>query len=173
MFSGKYQIHTEFGNSLLFKAGKSITRVEYVKHWLDDVTPLLQIHVGANQFVRDVYAPNLWKRRFDIYSKVGTKKLDAKNNTYDIAGPLCFQGDYLAKNVKLPKTENGDWLIIHDTGAYGMVLYSKFNSILASPVYGFKRGNDGDEVIFTCFKRRETAKESLAFWGLETPEQLE
>jgi diaminopimelate decarboxylase len=37
LFSGKYQLITEFGRSLLLKAGISLSRVEYVKNWLEDV----------------------------------------------------------------------------------------------------------------------------------------
>ena len=65
----------------------------------------------------------------------------------DIAGPLCFQGDYQvscynqtpwselapynsiivskAKDVELPPPEDGDILAIHDTGAYTMSMYCK------------------------------------------------
>lgn len=49
----------------------------------------------------------------------------------DIGGPLCFQGDYLAKGRELPKIQDGDLLIMHDTGGYTYSLYSRFNSIQA------------------------------------------
>ena len=44
----------------------------------------------------------------------------------DLAGPMCFQGDYLAKEVDLPKAAAGDILAIHDTGAYTVAMYSKY-----------------------------------------------
>jgi len=53
------------------------------------------------------------------------KKSDVDVTSYDIAGPLCFQGDFLVKDVQLPKVEAGDILIIHDTGAYTFSLYSR------------------------------------------------
>ena len=43
----------------------------------------------------------------------------------DVAGPLCFQGDYQAKDVELPPPEDGDILAIHDTGAYTMSMYCR------------------------------------------------
>ena len=43
----------------------------------------------------------------------------------DLAGPMCFQGDYLAKEVELPAATAGDILAIHDTGAYTMAMYCK------------------------------------------------
>jgi diaminopimelate decarboxylase len=66
-------------------------------------------------------------------------KTDQNTKAYDIAGPLCFQGDFIAKDVPLPQVESGDILIIHDTGAYTFSLYSRYNSILPSAVYGFSR----------------------------------
>ena len=43
----------------------------------------------------------------------------------DLAGTMCFQGDYLAKEVELPQAVAGDILAIHDTGAYTMSMYCK------------------------------------------------
>ncbi|RHY35714.1 hypothetical protein DYB38_003467 [Aphanomyces astaci] len=56
----------------------------------------------------------------------------------DIAGPLCFSGDVLARDVHLPQIEAGDYLVMHDTGAYNMAMYSKFNSIQAPAVYAYR-----------------------------------
>ena len=54
---------------------------------------------------------------------------------------VFFQGDFLAKNVRLPTLDVGDILVIHDTGAYTLSLYSKVNSILCGPVYGFEKSS--------------------------------
>ena len=62
----------------------------------------------------------------------------------------------------------GDILLIHETGAYTMAMYSKFNSILPSPVFGYRRKEDGGFSV-VCIKERETFQETLAFWGSETP----
>ena len=43
----------------------------------------------------------------------------------DLAGPMCFQGDYLAKEVELSNPLAGDILAIHDTGTYTMAMYCK------------------------------------------------
>jgi hypothetical protein len=87
--------------------------------------------------------------------------------------PIIFQGDYLKKNVSLPKAEYGDILIMHETGGYCMALYSKFNSVLPSPVYGYQRSEKEKELVeFFCFKEKETCKDTLVFWGLEEPKSI-
>ena len=62
--------------------------------------------------------------------------------------------------VELPRPSNSDLLAIHDTGAYTMAMYCKwvpskqisstqinilprFNSIRASPIYGYSRDQEG------------------------------
>ena len=172
LFSGKYRIITEFGRSLFLKAGKTLTRVEHVKQWLEGVKPIILTHVGANNFIREVYLPANWKHRWDLVDPTGKIKLSDEKVTYDLGGPLCFQGDFLARDVDLPKAERGDLVLMHDTGGYCMAMYSKYNSILPSAVYGFKRGENGKGVELYCFKERETPQEALEFWGLEKPIQV-
>ena len=49
LFSGKYQLITEFGRSLLLKAGVTFSRIGYIKNWIPDARPILMTHVGSNQ----------------------------------------------------------------------------------------------------------------------------
>jgi diaminopimelate decarboxylase len=90
LFSGKYKIITEFGGSLLLKAGTTLSKVEYIKQWLPDITPIILTHVGANQFPTEVYLQDVRKRRFDLADKTGKLQTSPKK-MFDIAGPLCFQ----------------------------------------------------------------------------------
>ena len=46
----------------------------------------------------------------------------------DIVGPICESGDFFARDRELPVTAEGDLLAILDTGAYGMVLASNYNT---------------------------------------------
>ena len=72
----------------------------------------------------------------------------------------------MAKGMPLAESiEAGDILIIYDTGAYTMSMYSKFNSNISNPVYGFSVKS---QKIFS-FKERETMAETLVFWGSEQP----
>jgi diaminopimelate decarboxylase len=45
-----------------------------------------------------------------------------------VVGPICESGDFLARDRKLPRMEEGELLAIRDVGAYGMSLASNYNS---------------------------------------------
>ena len=104
-----------------------------------------------------------------IDGKTGKLKDSEEKVAYDIAGPLCFQGDFLGHDVTLPKLEKGDIIVVHDTGGYTMSMYSKYNSITPSTVYGYERRGEGGGFRIRCFKERETPEETLAFWGNAYP----
>ena len=91
LFSGKYRVITEFGRSLFLKAGKTLSRVETIKQWLPDVQPIILTHVGANQFIREIYIPHIYQHRYGLAASDGTIKNGSITKTYDIGGPLCFQ----------------------------------------------------------------------------------
>jgi diaminopimelate decarboxylase len=46
---------------------------------------------------------------------------------YDIVGPVCESGDWLAKQRPL-RVDQGDVLALESTGAYGMVMASNYNT---------------------------------------------
>ena len=46
----------------------------------------------------------------------------------DVVGPICETGDFFARDRELPITQEGDLLAILDTGAYGSVLASNYNT---------------------------------------------
>ena len=47
---------------------------------------------------------------------------------FDIAGPVCESGDFLARGVSLPTPSRGDILLILSAGAYGFSMSSQYNS---------------------------------------------
>jgi diaminopimelate decarboxylase len=47
---------------------------------------------------------------------------------YDVVGPICESGDFIAKDRKLPRLAEGDVLVVYDTGAYGYAMSSTYNS---------------------------------------------
>jgi len=47
--------------------------------------------------------------------------------TFDVVGPVCETGDYLAKDRPLPVTEAGQVLAVFSVGAYGFTMSSNYN----------------------------------------------
>jgi diaminopimelate decarboxylase len=47
---------------------------------------------------------------------------------WDVVGPVCESGDFLAKDRSLPRLQRDDLLAIFSTGAYGMVMASNYNT---------------------------------------------
>ncbi|MNY68952.1 Diaminopimelate decarboxylase [compost metagenome] len=80
---------------------------------------------------------------------------DGATRNYDIVGPICETGDFLAKDRDLALAE-GDLLAVCSAGAYGFVMSSNYNT----------RGRaaevlvDGDQAFEV--RRRETLSELFA-----------
>lgn len=56
-------------------------------------------------------------------------KFDASGEViYDIVGPICESGDFLARDRLLPKLDEGDVIAVYDAGAYGYSMSSQYNS---------------------------------------------
>lgn len=47
---------------------------------------------------------------------------------YDVVGPICESGDFIAKDRKLPRLAEGDLLVVYDAGAYGFTMASNYNA---------------------------------------------
>jgi diaminopimelate decarboxylase len=47
---------------------------------------------------------------------------------WDVVGPVCESGDFLAKDRPLPRLDRGDLLATFSAGAYGMVMASNYNT---------------------------------------------
>ena len=52
---------------------------------------------------------------------------DIAGQTYDVVGPVCESGDWLARERALA-IEQGDLLAIMSAGAYGMTMASNYNT---------------------------------------------
>lgn len=159
LFSGDFRLMTEFGRAVHANAGFAASRVEYVKPQGDIRTAV--IHLGADMFLRKCYNPADWHHEFSVCDQNGQLK-DAPKRAYRIAGPLCFAGDLPGRDVMLPEIEPGDWILIHDTGAYTLSMWSRYNSRAVPAVLGYTTPNVSDE--FIELKKRETPEDVLKFW---------
>lgn len=152
-------LYTEMGRSLVSKAGWTASRVEAVKE--AGGRRIVIVHVGADLFVRTAYQPHNWPHRISVFTPDGDPKTGIEADQ-DVVGPLCFTGDAIATQRSLPLIEEGDIVVVHDTGAYTYAMYSRYNSRLAPPVYGY---DDAEEINFSVVKARETVDQVLSFWG--------
>jgi diaminopimelate decarboxylase len=74
--------------------------------------------------MNDLIRPALYQS----WQKVELLKPSAgARRTYDLVGPVCETGDFLAKGRDLSLNE-GDRVAIHSSGAYGFVMSSNYNS---------------------------------------------
>jgi len=126
-----YELRTEFGQWTHRAAGHALTKVEYVG---DAQVPNVFVHLGADLFTRHVYAPAA-PLTFTVLNPDGLVKTGPPRS-YNIAGPLCFAGDYLARNIELPEVTEGDWLLMSDVGANTYGLWSRHCSRAVPKVLG-------------------------------------
>jgi diaminopimelate decarboxylase len=52
----------------------------------------------------------------------------AGTEPWDVVGPICESGDFLAKDRSLPPLNRDDLLAVFSAGAYGMVMASNYNT---------------------------------------------
>eukprot|EP00953_Heterococcus_sp_UTEX-ZZ885_P015125 8520-Heterococcus_DN1.PRE.3 len=193
LFTGEFHVITEFGRALMAKAGVTLSVVAKVKDSADSCSsnsscsssisssvPTAIIHTGANQFVRVAYRPSQWFHRMTVHDSSGRLRKSGSSDAplvpHNIAGPLCFSGDFLARALPLPCIAAKDIVCIHDTGAYTTSMYSAYNSVTPAPVYMYEedilsQGNSGSssssytpQYKFTAILQRSVA-DTLAFWG--------
>ena len=151
-----FKLITEFGRWSYTNSGWTVSRVEYVKR--DPAINTAMIHVGADLFVRECLNPKDWHHEYSVFDKNGSLKTGKDDHPYNLAGPLCFAGDIVAKNVSLPVIEEGDFLVIHDTGGYTFSMWSRYNSRQTPRILGYRGDN------FEVLKERETVEEVMGFW---------
>ncbi|MCX6268025.1 MAG: diaminopimelate decarboxylase [Bacteroidetes bacterium] len=151
-----FKLMTEFGRWVYTNAGYTISRVEYVKR--EPAINTAMLHVGAGLFVREGLNPRDWHHEYSVFDRHGNLKSGQDDFAYNLAGPLCFSGDIIAKNVLLPRIEEGDYLVIHDTGGYTFSMWSRYNSRQTPRILGYH----GD--CFEILKERESLEELQRFW---------
>jgi len=108
----------EPGRALVGNAGVLLSKVEYLKQ--NDIKHFAIIDAAMNDLMR----PTL----YDAYHEIKlVREHDAKPQSFDVVGPVCESGDFIAKNRSLKLKEN-DLICIMSAGAYGMSMSSNYNS---------------------------------------------
>lgn len=136
----------EPGRYIVANAGLLLTQVEYLKH--TEHKDFAIVDAAMNDLIR----PALYQAWMNV---TAVKPRAGEGRSYDIVGPICETGDFLAKERQLA-LEEGDLLAVHSAGAYGFVMSSNYNT----------RGRtaevlvDGDQAFEV--RRRETVAELFA-----------
>lgn len=161
-----FDIVTEFGRSLLAKAGAILTRVEYTK--TTGGRHIAMTHAGAQVATRTAYAPEDWPLRILPFDPRGRLKSGDEVVT-DVAGPACFSGDLLARDRMLPRLDAGDLVAVPDTGAYYFSNPFSYNLLPRVPVYGY-RARSGEstgstDLEFVLIRRGQSLEEILVEAG--------
>jgi diaminopimelate decarboxylase len=82
----------------------------------------------------------------------------------DVAGPCCFAGDILARDREMPRIEAGDYVMVHDTGAYYFTNPFFYNSLPPCAVFGARLDEDG-RVEFDSWREQLTAADMARLLG--------
>ncbi|WP_312954620.1 diaminopimelate decarboxylase [Pseudomonas songnenensis] len=136
----------EPGRSIVANAGVLLTRVEYLKHTAHKDFAI--VDAAMNDLIR----PALYQAWMNV---IAVQPHEGDTRRYDIVGPICETGDFLAKDRELALVE-GDLLAVCSAGAYGFVMSSNYNT----------RGRaaevlvDGDQAFEV--RRRESVQELYA-----------
>lgn len=166
LLDGRYALVTEFGRSVLAKNGFIGALVEYTK---DAGGRRIAItHAGAQVATRTVLMPEAWPLRVEAYDAKGRAK-DGPLLAQDVAGPCCFAGDVVAHARELPELEEGDVVVLRDTGAYYFSTPWAYNSLPYSAVYGF---TISDHVRLATVRQAQTLDEIAFSSGLTYADAL-
>ena len=136
----------EPGRYIVANAGVLLTQIEYLKH--TEHKDFAIVDAAMNDLIR----PALYQAWMDV---VAVEPRAGATRNYDIVGPICETGDFLAKDRDLALAE-GDLLAVRSAGAYGFVMSSNYNT----------RGRaaevmvDGEQAFEV--RRRETLSELFA-----------
>lgn len=108
----------EPGRYIVGNAGILVTKVIYVKRSLNKIFVI--VDTGMNTLIR----PTLYEAYHQILPLI---KRERKFKV-DIVGPICETGDFFARDRIIPKVSEDEFIAVKSTGAYGMVMASRYNA---------------------------------------------
>ena len=113
----------ESGRAITGPFGWLVSRVLHLKHTYKDF-------VGLDACMANLMRPGMYGAYHHI-TVMGREKA-AADHLYDVTGSLCENNDKFAVDRALPKIEEGDVVVIHDTGAHGYSMGFNYNGKLRS-----------------------------------------
>ena len=153
------KLEIEPGRFLVAESGVLVAQVRSVKEM--GSRHFVLIDAGFNDLMR----PSMYGSYHHISALAadGRDLTDAPRINTVVAGPLCESGDVFTQQEggkvetrALPEVKPGDYLVLHDTGAYGASMSSNYNSRPLLPEVLFDNGKA------RLIRRRQTIQELLA-----------
>jgi diaminopimelate decarboxylase len=112
------QLIMEPGRFVVGNSGLLLTRVLYRKH-----------SGGKEYVITDAGMTELLRpSHYGAYHRIEAVIAGDERTTADVVGPVCESGDFLALAREMQDVRAGDVLAVLDTGAYGSVMSSNYNS---------------------------------------------
>ena len=115
-----FKLILEPGRFIMGNSGILVTKVLYVKTGSTGKKFAI-VDAGMNDLLR----PSLYKAYHEIRPVIERK---SNSITYDVVGPICESGDYLALDRELPELLPGEYIAVMSAGAYGFTMSSNYNS---------------------------------------------
>ena len=143
---GGRTVMVEPGRSIVGAAGALLTSVEYLKH--GEARNFAIVDAAMNDLMRPALY-QAWMRVEAVRPQATTPAV------YDVVGPICESGDWLARERELA-LERGALLAILDAGAYAMSMASNYNTRPRAAEVMV----DGDHIYEV--RRRESIAELMA-----------
>lgn len=138
----------ECGRVITGPYGYLVTRVRQIAKKYKD-------YVGVDACMTNLMRPALYGAYHHI--TVLGKEEAARTAVYDVTGSLCENNDKFAIDRRLPEIDDGDFLVIHDTGAHGYAMGFNYNGKLRSAELLLKK--DGSVQLI---RRAETMDDYFA-----------
>lgn len=123
---GPIKVTFEMGRAITGPFGYLVSTVRHVCRKYKD-------YVGLDACMADLMRPALYGAYHHI--TVLGKEGQAEDHVYDVTGSLCENNDKFAIDRSLPEIEEGDVLVIHDTGAHGHSMGFNYNAKLRHAEY--------------------------------------
>ena len=141
-------IYTEMGRFMMGPYGQLVTTAIHQKH-------IYKEYIGCDACAVNLMRPAMYGSYHHI--TVLGKENAPCDHKYDVTGSLCENNDKFAVDRMLPEIENGDILVIHDTGAHGYAMGYNYNGKLKCAELLLKE--DGSVELI---RRAETPKDYFA-----------
>ncbi|AXX91281.1 diaminopimelate decarboxylase [Malaciobacter molluscorum LMG 25693] len=136
----------EPGRFIVGNAGTFITKVLYEK--VNGNKRFVIVDGAMNDLIR----PSL----YNAYHKIEVLNDNEDLSDCNLVGPVCESGDFFAKDIKLPKTQNGDLVAIYSAGAYCFTMASNYNTRGRVAEIAIENGKD------RLIRKRETFEDIIA-----------